>query len=124
MPGLSRLTRQLPAQLTPRPALGLAWVQGAEIPPPSPRAVDFDQEIRPLLENHCTDCHDGEKQKGQLRLDGVAGILKGGDSGTANETLPAYVAIPDAPQSAGNFWGSGYLPAAFQGTDFNASKTR
>jgi hypothetical protein len=45
--------------------------------------------------------------------------------GTANETLPAYVAIPDprgAPQSAGNFWGSGYLPAAFQGTDFNASK--
>ena len=45
--------------------------------------------------------------------------------GTANETLPAYVAIPDprgAPQSAGNFWGSGFLPAAFQGTDFNASR--
>ena len=45
--------------------------------------------------------------------------------GTANETLPAYVAIPDprgAPQSAGNFWGSGFLPAAFQGTDFNASQ--
>ena len=44
--------------------------------------------------------------------------------GTANDTLPAYVAIPDprgAPQSAGNFWGSGYLPAAFQGTDFNVS---
>lgn len=45
--------------------------------------------------------------------------------GSANETLPAYVAIPDprgAPQSAGNFWGSGFLPAAFQGTDFNASR--
>jgi len=45
--------------------------------------------------------------------------------GTENETLPAYVAIPDprgAPQSAGNFWGSGFLPAAFQGTDFNASQ--
>lgn len=44
--------------------------------------------------------------------------------GSENETLPAYVAIPDprgAPQSAGNFWGSGYLPAAFQGTDFNAA---
>ncbi len=44
--------------------------------------------------------------------------------GSENETLPAYVAIPDprgAPQSAGNFWGSGYLPAAFQGTDFNVS---
>lgn len=45
--------------------------------------------------------------------------------GGENDTLPAYVAIPDprgAPQSAGNFWGSGFLPAAFQGTDFNASK--
>ncbi len=45
--------------------------------------------------------------------------------GTDNETLPAYVAIPDprgAPQSAGNFWGSGFLPAAFQGTDFNAAQ--
>jgi hypothetical protein len=44
--------------------------------------------------------------------------------GSENETLPAYVAIPDprgAPQSAGNFWGAGFLPAAFQGTDFNAS---
>ena len=45
--------------------------------------------------------------------------------GSENDTLPAYVAIPDprgAPQSAGNFWGSGYLPAAFQGTDFNAAR--
>lgn len=44
--------------------------------------------------------------------------------GSENDTLPAYVAIPDprgAPQSAGNFWGSGFLPAAFQGTDFNTS---
>jgi hypothetical protein len=45
--------------------------------------------------------------------------------GSLNDTLPAYVAIPDprgAPQSAGNFWGSGFLPAAFQGTDFNATR--
>lgn len=45
--------------------------------------------------------------------------------GTENESLPAYVAIPDprgAPQSAGNFWGAGFLPAAFQGTDFNATR--
>jgi hypothetical protein len=45
--------------------------------------------------------------------------------GSENDSLPAYVAIPDprgAPQSAGNFWGAGFLPAAFQGTDFNASQ--
>ena len=45
--------------------------------------------------------------------------------GTENENLPAYVAIPDprgTPQSSVNNWGPGFLPAAFQGTDFNASK--
>lgn len=45
--------------------------------------------------------------------------------GTENQELPAYVAIPDprgTPQSSVNNWGNGFLPAAYQGTDFNASK--
>lgn len=45
--------------------------------------------------------------------------------GTENQNLPAYVAIPDprgTPQSSVNNWGPGFLPAAYQGTDFNASK--
>lgn len=45
--------------------------------------------------------------------------------GTENENLPAYVAISDprgTPQSSVNNWGPGFLPAAFQGTEFNASK--
>lgn len=45
--------------------------------------------------------------------------------GTENSNLPAYVAIPDprgTPQSSVNNWGPGFLPAAFQGTDFNATK--
>lgn len=44
--------------------------------------------------------------------------------GSENSDLPAYIAIPDprgTPQSSVNNWGSGFLPAAFQGTDFNAS---
>ena len=44
--------------------------------------------------------------------------------GTDNQNMPAYVAIPDprgTPQSSVNNWGPGFLPAAFQGTDFNAS---
>ena len=43
--------------------------------------------------------------------------------GTENENLPAYVAIADprgTPQSSVNNWGPGFLPAAFQGTQFNA----
>lgn len=45
--------------------------------------------------------------------------------GTENQDLPAYVAIPDprgTPQSSVNNWGPGFLPAAYQGTDFNAVK--
>ncbi len=44
--------------------------------------------------------------------------------GTENQNLPAYVAIPDprgTPQSSVNNWGPGFLPAAYQGTDFNAT---
>ena len=45
--------------------------------------------------------------------------------GTDNANLPAYVAIADprgTPQSSVNNWGPGFLPAAFQGTAFNAVK--
>jgi hypothetical protein len=44
--------------------------------------------------------------------------------GSESQELPSYVAIPDprgTPQSSVNNWGPGFLPAAFQGTDFNAS---
>jgi len=45
--------------------------------------------------------------------------------GSENRDLPAYVAISDprgTPQSSVNNWGPGFLPAAFQGVEFNASK--
>lgn len=43
--------------------------------------------------------------------------------GSENQNLPAFVAIPDprgVPQASVNNWGSGFLPAEFQGTPFNA----
>jgi hypothetical protein len=45
--------------------------------------------------------------------------------GSENDNLPAYVAIPDPrgkPQASVNNWGPGFLPAVFQGTDFNATQ--
>nr|WP_164100869.1 DUF1501 domain-containing protein [Candidatus Laterigemmans baculatus] len=45
--------------------------------------------------------------------------------GSENSDLPTFIAIPDPrglPQSAGNNWGPGFLPALFQGTAFNASQ--
>lgn len=45
--------------------------------------------------------------------------------GTESTDLPAFVAIPDprgVPQTGPNNWASGFLPAVFQGTAFNAQK--
>lgn len=45
--------------------------------------------------------------------------------GSENQDLPAFVAIPDprgVPQIGPRHWASGFLPAAFQGTSFNADR--
>ncbi|MGV3532161.1 MAG: DUF1549 domain-containing protein, partial [Chthoniobacteraceae bacterium] len=41
----------------------------------------FENKVRPVLAEHCYECHGAEKQKGGLRLDGVTAIREGGDSG-------------------------------------------
>ncbi|QOV89568.1 DUF1553 domain-containing protein [Humisphaera borealis] len=43
--------------------------------------VDFDREIRPILENRCVECHGEKKQKGDLRLDTKSHASKGGENG-------------------------------------------
>ena len=44
-------------------------------------APDFEREIRPLLREHCVECHGPKKQKGELRLDARAFAFKGGHDG-------------------------------------------
>jgi mono/diheme cytochrome c family protein len=46
-------------------------------------AVEFDQDIRPLLQQHCVECHGEKKQKGELRLDAKIFAFKGGHDGMA-----------------------------------------
>ena len=43
----------------------------------------FESKVRPLLASKCVECHSNEKQKGELRLDSHAAMLKGGESGPA-----------------------------------------
>ncbi len=51
---------------------------------PSPGQVEFfEKAIRPVLVNQCQNCHNGDKQKGGLRLDSREALLRGGDSGPA-----------------------------------------
>ncbi|QDT59257.1 Planctomycete cytochrome C [Stieleria bergensis] len=44
-------------------------------------AVDFANDIQPILQEHCHDCHGADEQEGQLRLDRLSAMLAGGNSG-------------------------------------------
>lgn len=43
----------------------------------------FEKSVRPLLVNHCSECHAGGEKKGGLLLDSADGWKIGGDSGAA-----------------------------------------
>ena len=43
----------------------------------------FEKKIRPILTEHCFECHAAEKQESDLRLDSRDSILRGGASGPA-----------------------------------------
>src|SRR5690606_12710917 len=53
---------------------------------PSPTEIErFEKQIRPLLHEHCYECHSAEANvlQGGLRLDAASHLLAGGDSGPA-----------------------------------------
>lgn len=73
-------------------ALGISLLASAvdvdisKLPPPSDKKdVTFDKDIKPIFEKSCVDCHGAEKPKGKLRLDTLAGTLKGSVDGKVLE---------------------------------------
>src|SRR5258708_29050344 len=48
-----------------------------------PEAVDYVQDIKPILSRRCYSCHGALKQKNDLRLDTAALAIKGGSGGAA-----------------------------------------
>lgn len=52
----------------------------------------FEKHVRPILVEHCLDCHAGEEINGGLSMDSREAILIGGDSGAA--------AVPHKPDSS------------------------
>ena len=46
-------------------------------------AADYEKQVKPILAQHCFACHGALKQEGNLRLDTVASMMAGGDSGSA-----------------------------------------
>ena len=65
--------------------LGLALAASAnagELPPASTKqGVTYAGDIKPIFDNSCVKCHSGDKPKGHLKLDTLAGVLKGGKDG-------------------------------------------
>jgi cytochrome c553 len=67
---------------------GLAETATASAAPParSGRAAAeafFESKVRPVLAGSCVSCHGAKKQRGDLRLDSRAALLKGGEHGPA-----------------------------------------
>src|SRR5271166_4280548 len=61
-----------------------AGLAGASLFAPFARCDEFDffeNEVRPVLAQHCTKCHGAKQQKGGIRLDGPEHVTKPGDGG-------------------------------------------
>ena len=43
--------------------------------------VDFEKDVAPIFSSHCIDCHGPQEQESRFRLDRLASILAGGNSG-------------------------------------------
>src|SRR5262245_42109357 len=57
---------------------------GAQDKKPTPAAIQFfESRVRPVLAANGVECHGDKKQKRDLRLDSLAAMLEGGDSGPA-----------------------------------------
>jgi hypothetical protein len=56
-------------------------------------AVDFQKEVQPILEAHCTDCHDAQTRKGGIALDSFHSAHQLSDSGE-----PLF--IPKQPETS------------------------
>ena len=67
-----------------RTALIVSLLAALRLPAASPEALRFfETKVRPLLAENCYSCHGPDKAKGDLRLNDLSHVLKGGQSGPA-----------------------------------------
>lgn len=62
----------------------IAWILAAQVVVAD--SVDYSRDIKPLLKAKCYSCHGALRQEAGLRLDSVANMKTGGDSGPALNT--------------------------------------
>jgi uncharacterized membrane protein len=94
--GEAYLSKYAPGPL--KPLLGEPEAKPAPKEPAKPAApaaepLVYEHVVQPLLTKYCVECHGTEKQKGKLRLDSLAELMKGGENG-------AVVVAGDAGRSS------------------------
>jgi mono/diheme cytochrome c family protein len=60
---------------------GLGSVAAGTAAPQGPARIDYDRQVKPLLEKNCLECHSQDKRKGGLSLATYDDILDGGKDG-------------------------------------------
>jgi uncharacterized membrane protein len=81
--GKNYLFAYAPMWLRPASDVPVATVANAQPVQAVAQADVYTDLVKPVLEQNCVACHNADKTSGQLRLDSVASILKGGHSGPA-----------------------------------------
>jgi mono/diheme cytochrome c family protein len=65
---------------------GNAKIDISKLPPAASKTgVTYAADIQPIFEKSCVKCHGAEKPKARLRLDSLAGALKGSEHGKVVE---------------------------------------
>jgi mono/diheme cytochrome c family protein len=60
----------------------IAADEASKLPPPAEQKdVTYAKDIKPIFDKSCIKCHGEQKPKARLRLDSLAGALKGGEDG-------------------------------------------
>jgi hypothetical protein len=54
-----------------------------QLPQPADHTINFENEIKPIFDSSCINCHGRGREKGGLKIDTRETLLKGGDSGLA-----------------------------------------
>jgi mono/diheme cytochrome c family protein len=92
-----------------RPAFAHTVLQlsGLERIPRASANSFYTVRVAPLLQTHCASCHGAEREKGGLRLDSLAGTLRGGKHGAViaagdakNSELMARILLPATDDKA------------------------
>ncbi|MEM6415409.1 MAG: c-type cytochrome domain-containing protein [Pseudomonadota bacterium] len=87
---------------------------------PTPEDGYYAFVVAPILENRCVSCHGANKQKGRLRLDTFAEVMRGGTSGAvvvAGQAGSELIRRVTLPQSHDEFMPTGKSPLASEQID-------